>query len=196
MAMKILLNNGSGIVHEPRFDLESLFYVLIYLCMNLKGPGNQVRTTADLRQYQSFPLAEWFSAEGSFRKLGRVKMGQLVTFEQSILNFFPPYFNDLKPCVTSLYRAICPHGNPVDSPVTHDMVISIFDDALKSLPLVETLPKQTNSGWPLMGSVVPFMIDIGQKRGTDGDNDGDDSFDLCSPKKARYSGQSVQGEDA
>jgi len=153
--------------------------------MNLKGPGNQVRTTADLCQYRSFPFVEWFNAEGSFRKLGRIKMGQLATFEQSILDYFPPYFNDLKPCVRSLYHAICPHGNPIDSPITHDMMISIFDEALKALPHIETLPNQSDSGKPsILGSVVPHMV--GQKRGTDRDNDDDD--DPYPPRKTRCSG--------
>jgi hypothetical protein len=43
-----------GILHEPQFDLESLFYVLIYLCLNLKGPENRIRPTQDLSQFSSF----------------------------------------------------------------------------------------------------------------------------------------------
>jgi hypothetical protein len=139
MALDILLSKSSGIQHEPRFDLESLFYVLIYLCINLKGPENQVCTTDNIIEFTSFPVAEWFKADGSFRRLGRAKLSQLQTFDVSIEPYISPYFSDLKPCITKFYKALCPNGDSRNSPITHNQVIAIFEETLTSLPEIEYL---------------------------------------------------------
>jgi hypothetical protein len=139
MALDILMNESDEIQHEPRFDLESLFYVLIYLCINLKGPENRVRPTEDMAKFRSFPVAEWFKVEGSFRRLGRTKLSQLQTFETSIVPYISPYFGALIPCIKKFYKALCPNGDSRQSPITHDQVINIFDETLVSLPASEVL---------------------------------------------------------
>ena len=150
MALDILLSRAKRVQHKPQFDLESLFYVLIYLCINLKGPQNQIHT-ADNLSFSSFPVAEWFSAEGSFTHLGHMKLSHLQTFETSVLDFFAPYFNDLKPCIRALHLALCPTGDLHNSPITHDKMIAIFKDILSTLPIVETLPQDLNDVPPTLG---------------------------------------------
>jgi hypothetical protein len=140
MAVDILFSDSGVIQHEPRFDLESLFYVLIYLCINLKGPENRVRPTGDMICFSSFPMAEWFRPDGSFRRLGRAKISQLQTFSKSIEPFISPYFGDLIPCIKKFHQALCPDGRDSrDSPITHDQVIDIFEETLASLPESEIL---------------------------------------------------------
>ena len=46
-------------------DSESLFCILIYLCVCLKEPQNRIRVRNDLSLFKSFPIAEWFTAESS-----------------------------------------------------------------------------------------------------------------------------------
>jgi hypothetical protein len=140
MALDILLCEADEIQHEPRFDLESLFYVLIYLCINLKGPDNRVRPTKDMTEFRSFPVAEWFKSEGSFRRLGRTKLSQLQTFDISIVPYISPYFMVLIPCIKDFYKALCPFGDARNSPITHHQVINIFEETLTSLPESEVLP--------------------------------------------------------
>ena len=142
MALDVLIGESGGIQHEPRFDLESLFYVLIYLCINLKGPENRVRPTDDMSKFKSFPVAEWFKADGSFRCLGRAKLSQLQTFEDSIVPYISPYFWDVLPCIRKFHKALCPGGDWRNSPITHHQVISIFEEALGSFPEVENISNE------------------------------------------------------
>ena len=151
MAIDILLSRAQGVQHKPQFDLESLFYVLIYLCINLKGPQNRIRNLDDLSSFTSFPVAEWFSAKGSFARLGRTKLSHLQTFETSVLDFFAPYFDDLKPCVRALHLALCPTGDSRNSPITHERMIAIFEETLTALPEVETLPRDLHNVPPNLG---------------------------------------------
>jgi hypothetical protein len=139
MALDILLDTSSEIRHLPRFDLESLFYVLIYLCINLKGPENRVRPTEDMANFHSFPMAEWFKAESSFRRLGRAKLAQLQTFDVSIVPYISPYFHELIPCIMEFYTVLCPGGDSRNSQITHEQVLTIFDKALVSMPESETI---------------------------------------------------------
>lgn len=151
MALDLLLDTSKEIQHHPRFDLESLFYVLIYLCINLKGPENRVRPSEDMTVFRSFPMAEWFKPDSSFRRLGRAKLAQLQTFDTSILPYFSPYFRDLVPCIMKFYKALCPGGDSRNSNITHGQVLTIFDEALVSMPEKETLPLdilQTPSSLP------------------------------------------------
>ena len=55
MAIEILLG-GEMVHHCITHDLESLFYMLIWICMMYEGPGNQERTWT-LKEEQ--PLSDW-----------------------------------------------------------------------------------------------------------------------------------------
>ena len=158
MALDILLGPDE-IQHEPRFDLESIFYVLVYLCINLKGPENRIRSNVEMANFRSFPVAEWFTSEGSFRRLGRVKLSQLQTFEDSILPYIAPYFYDLIPCIKKFHKALCPGGDSRKSPITHHQVITIFEETLVLLPELENFPSDILQ-IPLLGNVAP----VGRKR--------------------------------
>lgn len=168
MALDVLIGESGGIQHEPRFDLESLFYVLIYLCINLKGPENRVRPTEDMAKFTSFPVAEWFRAEGSFRHLGRAKLSQLQTFEVSIVPYISPYFWDLIPCIRKFHKALCPGGDSRNSPITHHQVIDIFEETLNLLPESETLSPDIlqipSSSQRLMGIWNLNLVSDGRKR--------------------------------
>ena len=132
MAVELLLEKP-GIRHTPQHDLESLFFVLVYLCTNLSGPG-AIRTQDELRVHSTIPLSAWFRVSSTLHQIGLHKIGTLCTFESSILNRFAPYFNELKPCISRLYKAIYGDRFPgTPSNVSHDEVIQIFTDTLDSL---------------------------------------------------------------
>lgn len=146
MAIEVLRKNGSQFQHKPKHDLESLFYVLIYICTNLKGPRNMVRTKAEvLKEHSSVPLYDWFDMDASFRSLGRTKAGQFDTFQESILDKFSPYFADLAPCVMKLFRAFFPSGKEWDnSCISHAKMIAIFEETLLQLPHERTPQDRTS----------------------------------------------------
>jgi hypothetical protein len=131
MAIELLVKRMK-LRHAPHHDLESLFFVLIYICTNLSGPG-AIRTQEELRQFSSIPLSSWFQTSNSLRAIGIAKLGAMCELDSVILRFFAPYFEDLKECVGKLLKAM--YSSPgTPAPVSHDVVIKIFDETLQSLP--------------------------------------------------------------
>lgn len=133
MAVELLLEGGKGgVTHRPSHDLESLFYVLIFICTNLEGPGLP-RRLDDLLNFTSLPIAAWFATETSFEGLATSKLGIAFAFQKRIVDRFSPYFDDIKPCVMNLFHAMYPNGPQIKSALTHDAMINIFDATLESL---------------------------------------------------------------
>ena len=148
MAIELLLQKDR-IRHTPQHDLESLFFVLIYLCTNLSGPG-LIWTKAELQQHSTIPLSAWFTSSSSLHQLGTNKAGVLCFFEDNILRRFSPYFEELKPCINNIFKAIYGNHRPgTPSDVTHDQIIQIFTQALDSLAPEPVLP---NNFCPLLVS--------------------------------------------
>ena len=147
MAIELLMKS-SKIRHASHHDLESLFFVLIYICTNLSGPS-VVRSVEELSKLSSIPLSAWFRPSFSLHDIGIAKAGALCLFEENILTPFAPYFNDLKPCVMKLFKEIYGQNPPgVPKPITHDRMIEIFTETLNSLPPHEPqfqLPSVTSS---------------------------------------------------
>jgi len=117
----------------PIMTLSPFFFVLIYICTNLSGPG-AVRTREELQVHSSIPLSEWFNASSSLRQVGTAKAGAFCQFEESILKPFAPYFEDLKPCITKLFREMYINYPGTPSPISHEKMIEIFTETLNDLP--------------------------------------------------------------
>jgi hypothetical protein len=132
MAVELLMD-GKKVTHRPSHDLESLFYVLVYICTNLGGPGIP-RSLEELIRFSSLPIAGWFIPETSFEGLATYKLGVAHAFERRIVGRFSPYFADIKPCVMELFHAMYPNNPQVKSSLTHDRMIEIFNATLQSLP--------------------------------------------------------------
>jgi hypothetical protein len=132
MAVELLLE-GEGVMHRPSHDLESLFYVLVFICTNLEGPSTP-RLLDDLLGFTSLPLTAWFTAGASLESLGTNKLGLAHAFERRVVGRFAPYFTDLKPCVMALFHAMYPNGPQIKSVLTHDGMIKIFTETLEKLP--------------------------------------------------------------
>jgi Fungal protein kinase len=111
MSVELLTNQGK-IRHDYYHDLESLFFVLVYLCTNLSGPGT-IRSQEELKVFSSIPLSSWFKIS-SLHQIGINKAGALCNFRMNVLNFFAPYFEDLKPCMIQLFNAMY-HKKPGNS---------------------------------------------------------------------------------
>jgi hypothetical protein len=139
MAIELLVSQ-TPVYHKARHDIESIFFVFIYLCTNLSGPGVP-RSLSELREIRSIPLASWFNPASSMQRLGSDKISSLALFEQRITPYFAEYFKDLKPCARKLLNAIYPNFRSLLHPsdiIHHDDIIQIFSDTLKDLPEIES----------------------------------------------------------
>ena len=57
MAVEILLN-GENVPHHPTHNLESIFYMLIWICTMYEGPRNQERV---FRNKDHLPIFLWYN---------------------------------------------------------------------------------------------------------------------------------------
>lgn len=99
MAIEILF--GKNVVHKYYHDLESLFYVLIWICTMQSGPRGQLRN--DKFEYRKTILSLWNGGfpgmNYPFKMVAMAKkscMDDPKRFEVEILNHIAPYFEPIK----------------------------------------------------------------------------------------------------
>jgi hypothetical protein len=148
MALEVLKNaDGEQTQQKPCHDLESIFYVLLYICMKLKGPNNTKRTPEDDKNI-SMTIDTWFAPGMSFRDLRDKKIGQLWEFETRFVRKFMPYFFDLKVCMIELWNHIHPFRKHDDGAAlpplicvgTHEGMLRILQETFEALPVKEDTP--------------------------------------------------------
>ncbi|KAJ7450056.1 hypothetical protein B0H11DRAFT_325431 [Mycena galericulata] len=130
MAVDVLIYGDTDWTeHEPKHDLESFLYVLVWICWHYAGPKDAERQNFDI--YAQTSLRKWISG-ADYEAIGRSKrdlMGHVKDWERIILANFAPYFEPLKPCV-SAWRQLY-----VDDKLTHDAVLAVLTDALPGLEM-------------------------------------------------------------
>jgi hypothetical protein len=137
MAIEILVDGEKLPTHEPRHDLESLLYVLIWVCIHYAGPRDVERQNFSIHES---PLRHWVNG-GSYSTIGRVKdsaMRNKKYWEQDVLDTFTPYFEPLKPCASSWRQLF------LDEKITYAGVLKVLRDALSSLGDVEVWSEKDN----------------------------------------------------
>ncbi|KAJ6499653.1 hypothetical protein C8R47DRAFT_295054 [Mycena vitilis] len=135
MAVEVLYaKGGKAIAHQPRHDLESLLYVLVWVCVLYAGPGDVERQNWDL---QASSLSQWVSGS-DYRTIGMLKdsaMRNVVFWEDEVLGAFAPYFAPLKPCV-SAWKDLYVAEN-----LTYEAVLGVLRNGLDSLDDMEVWSK-------------------------------------------------------
>jgi hypothetical protein len=129
-----LLTELKSVKHEFYHDLESLFYVICYICCICAGPNYTLRD--DLKVFET-AIAKWFGTkEQSESDIGKEKYETVSIpddFEEMILHVFHPYFEPLKPYMLRLRDiAIPPHRGIVSF---YRRSHNISKEDVKSLPL-------------------------------------------------------------
>ncbi|KAL1755708.1 hypothetical protein FB107DRAFT_190840, partial [Schizophyllum commune] len=110
--------------HVAAHDLESFFYVLMWICTHYAGPSCTRRRGYDWR---NSPMGQWF--KGSIEEIGQRKWTDVYAksrkeFRVFLDETFHPYFDDLKDCVCDLRQAVvCPKD---DYCMTHEDVLDIL----------------------------------------------------------------------
>lgn len=113
MAVEILEGLPST-VHGYQHDLESLFYVLIWICTMQNGPCGELRDIGTF-QYRRSVLSVWngglHSATIPFQMVAWAKrgvMGDPVKFKSDVLDNFASYFEPIKGCMENIPRILFP----------------------------------------------------------------------------------------
>ena len=112
MSLELLLHGGP---HRVEHDLESLLYVLIFICIHMPGPKSKftpLPVNDDHHRSEDgrfSPLKAWFGLTMSFQTLGWVKCGQLFEqFEDTIIAEISPYFSPMKKYIRDMWYAFFP----------------------------------------------------------------------------------------
>ena len=144
MSVEVLRSaGGRDIKQKPAHDLESMFYILLYICLLFKGPGNTKKTASDWAHLPSMPITEWFGVHQRFRDLADKKAAHLLEIDTRFFDRFPAYFMDLCNCMSQLWNVLFPSQgdellrNLGSCKGTHEEMLKILQLTYKQLPLNE-----------------------------------------------------------
>jgi hypothetical protein len=124
--------------HKPEHDLESLFYVLVWICSLYTGPGKP-REGLDKLSHELLPVLDWADSQRSFQQIADLKKGHVLQsedFQERVLQYYSEYFRPLKQCCENLRQLFFPSRDPA---VDHKQFIIVLQEALKTLPKETTL---------------------------------------------------------
>ena len=124
--------------HELRHDLESILYVILWICTSMDGPMVE-RRVVDPR-FMDLPLHMWFDKDADIQHLGYLKLGHIVDAERAILSNFPPFWNFFKPFIRQLLTAFFPIHPIAGSDITPQKMVDILRDAAQHVDADEDSP--------------------------------------------------------
>jgi hypothetical protein len=127
MAIEILLEKGRNFHHHLRHDLESVLYVIIWICSHMEGPEVELEDPAKLT------IRKWSNMELELRELGHLKLAHIDDAERSIIPEFTPYWADFGPFVLQLIRAFFPTRASEPNSINPDTMVSILEAAEKHI---------------------------------------------------------------
>ena len=144
--------------HRVAHDLESLFYVLLFISTHLQGPSGHCANrplygNTKACQHSSV-LRHWFSMN-DLSTLGHLKFSHMIGhFESHVLHHISPYFYPLQSHLTAFWTALLPQrsttpiGNrsAVMSTATCQDIIQVIKAALLDQALIHEARKATSLG--------------------------------------------------
>ncbi|KAF8240153.1 hypothetical protein L208DRAFT_1234557, partial [Tricholoma matsutake] len=125
MAIEILLEKGKTFHHHLQHDLESILFVIIWICSHMEGPEIKRKDVAHLT------IQKWSNMESDLRLLGHLKQAHIDDAERTILPEFTKYWEDFKPFVLKLIRAFFPERASKPNSIDPDTIVAILEAAEK-----------------------------------------------------------------
>ena len=125
MSIEALTTEDKNFTHDPRHDLESILYVIFYICTFTKGPG-MPRTPSEVSD--TIPLRNWFS-DVEPKEIGTRKQAHMSTPELMITNHFTNYWADFVPFALQLASACFPDKTNHPNDLTHKRMLEILHTA-------------------------------------------------------------------
>jgi hypothetical protein len=129
MAIKVL---DATETHAPEHDLESIFYVLVWICSYYSGPSQKQPAFI----LESLAIRDWADKSKTLLQIADIKHGHVADedyFKKRVVRFFPPYFRPLEECAIQLRGLLFPNTNLKPKP-TYEGFIAVLHKALLGLP--------------------------------------------------------------
>ncbi|KAH8084354.1 hypothetical protein BXZ70DRAFT_900451 [Cristinia sonorae] len=156
-------NTSQVVVHTAIHDMESVFWVFLYICLTRRGPGgarreelysdssmpseDSTRTTHEARVRAIVEALFDSPYERVIQQNKRNLFTNPQDFEVDILPFIHPYFKPIEALLVrwfKLFQIAYGTYDDVGQGIIHDQVLDILDDALQALP------KQSDPEYELM----------------------------------------------
>ena len=133
MAIEALLAINQTFVHKPQHDLESILYIILYICTFVHGPCLPLsRHKLDVTHHTSLPIRTWFCSN-NIREIGYRKLAHLECYDVAILPYFTPYWCDFAPFVKDLIVACFPAKARLPNDFQYDQALRILKTAYDSV---------------------------------------------------------------
>ncbi|KAG6826287.1 hypothetical protein H0H92_000436 [Tricholoma furcatifolium] len=123
MSGHLLMNPSAR--HCVGYDLESLYYVLVYVVTQLDHFDQSKFHKSKLPE----PVAMWFLRGQTLMQLGYVKTSQFHLFLDDTLKHIKPQFSPLKPMLKRMWNALYPAPKSASGPPKD--CCDIFIDAIE-----------------------------------------------------------------
>ena len=146
MAIEALLAINQTFVHKPQHDLESILYIILYICTFVRGPGLPPALSQhvfDIAHCLSPPIRTWFSNDTDIRKMGYLKLAHLECYDIAILPYFAPYWHDFAPFAKDLIIACFPVKARLPNDFQYNQVLQILKAAYDSVEEPRVLVTRT-----------------------------------------------------
>ncbi|KAF8336054.1 hypothetical protein F5887DRAFT_1078905 [Amanita rubescens] len=146
IAVELLL---FALPHRVVHDLESIFFVLLFICTHLEGPSGTVRSPPLYgppgKQSHPSRMRYWFAAT-NLVMLGDVKSNHMfLYFEEFILRHISPYFQPLVSYIKQFWIALHPQNDTCHSTATGHDIVNVFKSALQDKELILQAQQSHNS---------------------------------------------------
>lgn len=126
MAIEALVAERNGdFAHLPCHDLESILYVILFICTFTKGPN---LPRPDFETPDTLFMKSWFSTE-PLKTIGYRKIAHFCKPDHSIIPGFTEYWEDFGPFALDLIRLCFPFNPSKPNKLTHKEMLSILDKA-------------------------------------------------------------------
>lgn len=145
MALEIMLQGGKDFTHELRHDLESLLYVIIWMCNHMTAPGveRQLLEEGDIPHIRG-----WCNMSLSLQQLGHLKLAHIVDAERIVLAEFTSYWEDFKPFARRLLAEFFPVKPADPNMITPEKMVKILDEARSTVKEPEPHQSQKSNREP------------------------------------------------
>ena len=158
-----------GVPHHVVHDLESVFFVLLFICTHLDGPYNTICDPplyGPMGKEHPSPMNHWLTIN-TFSVLGHLKYSHMSChFEEVILPHISPYFEPLKLYLKALWGVLHPQRTTVlpvgrsgsHSQATAKSIIDVFKLAFQDKHLINEAQHSASTLGNVHFPVILFLL--------------------------------------
>jgi protein kinase-like protein len=144
MAIEALCaEKNDNFAHLPHHDLESILYVILFICTFTLGPKIP---RPDHDTPDTLTMKAWFSTD-TINAIGRRKIADMCQPERTIIPGFTEYWKDFAPFALNLIQLCFPCNPAFPNQLKHKTMLSILDKAyntVKESPTDMPVTKEKN----------------------------------------------------